>query len=163
MYRITHAAIVLIIAAAMVFAVYYLEGVLYLAPCPLCLVNRGLLLLMAIVSLIAALHNPQSYVTWLYTSLSLALALAGTAVAARHVWLQGLPADKVPECGPDLAYMLDVFPLTEVVRRLFQGSGQCAEVSWTYLGLNLSQQTLLLFIVLAVLVVFAHTKNTSAD
>ncbi len=159
MYRITHSAIVLIIIAAMLFAVYYLEGVLYLAPCPLCLVSRGLLLMMALISLVAAIHNPKGLMLWLYSGLSLLVALAGMAVAGRHIWLQGLPADKVPECGPDLAYMLDAFPLTDVIVRLFQGSGQCAEVSWTLFGLSLPQQTLLLLILLSCMAIFAHIKQ----
>lgn len=159
MYRITHATIVLIIVTAMIFAIYYLEGVLYLAPCPLCMVSRVLLVLMAATSLIAAIHNPDGFMLWLYSGLSLIFAAAGIAVAGRHIWLQGLPADKVPECGPDLAYMLDAFPLQEVLKRLFQGSGQCAEVSWTLLGLTLPQQTLLLLIVVTCMVVFAHVKQ----
>ena len=159
MYRITHATIVLIIVTAMIFAIYYLEGVLYLAPCPLCMVSRVLLVLMAATSLIAAIHNPDGFMLWLYSGLSLIFAAAGIAVAGRHIWLQGLPADKVPECGPDLAYMLDACPLQEVLKRLFQGSGQCAEVSWTLLGLTLPQQTLLLLIVVTCMVVFAHVKQ----
>ena len=114
---------------------------------------------MAATSLIAAIHNPDGFMLWLYSGLSLIFAAAGIAVAGRHIWLQGLPADKVPECGPDLAYMLDAFPLQEVLKRLFQGSGQCAEVSWTLLGLTLPQQTLLLLIVVTCMVVFAHVKQ----
>lgn len=160
MYRITHSAIVVMIIAAMLFAVVYLEGVLYLAPCPLCMVNRGLLLIMALISLAAAIHNPTGSLRWLYSGLSLLIALAGMAVAGRHIWLQGLPPDKVPECGPDLAYMLDAFPLTDVIMRLIQGSGQCAEVSWTLLGLSLPQQTLLLLIVLSGMAIYAHVKSS---
>ena len=93
MYRITHATIVLIIVTAMIFAIYYLEGVLYLAPCPLCMVSRVLLVLMAATSLIAAIHNPDGFMLWLYSGLSLIFAAAGIAVAGRHIWLQGLPAD----------------------------------------------------------------------
>jgi len=96
---------------------------------------------------------------WIYTSLTVLFSGLGIAVAARHIWLQGLPPDQVPECGPDLTYMLEVFPLGDVIKRVFSGSGQCAEISWTFLGMTIPQQTLLLFIALLVMAVFAHFQQ----
>ena len=160
MYRVTHAAIIALVVAAIAFAVYYLEGVLYLAPCPLCTVDRGLLLLIALISLISVIHNSRGIFLWIYTSLSSVVALLGIAVGIRHIWLQNLPADQVPECGPDLAYMLDVFPMLDVIKRLFTGAGQCAEVSWTFYGITLPQQTLLLFIGLLLMIMFAHKQQS---
>ena len=160
LYRWLHSAIVLIVIAAMLFAIYYLEGVLYLDPCPLCIVDRAIFAIIAIISLIAILHNPSGMFLWIYSLLGGIFALLGVSVAARHIWLQGLPPDQVPECGPDLLYMLDSFPLADVMKRVFTGSGQCAEVSWTFLGLTIPQQTLLLFILLLVGVTFAHRIQT---
>ena len=105
MYRIIHAGIIVLVIMAIAFAVFYLEGVLYLAPCPLCTVDRGLFLLIALMSVISLIHSPRGVSLWIYTSLSSLFALLGIAVGIRHIWLQNLPADKVPECGPDLAYM----------------------------------------------------------
>ena len=76
--------------------------------------------------------------------------LAGTAIAGRHVWLQNLPPDQVPECGPGLEYMLDVFPLTDALRMAFTGSGECANVDWVFLGLSMPAWALLCFLALAV-------------
>ena len=73
-------------------------------------------------------------------------ALAGAAVAARHVYLQNLPPDQVPECGPGLDYMLDVFPLGETLSMVFTGSGECAEVTWRFLGLSMPTWVLIWFI-----------------
>ena len=160
MYRVTHVAIIALVIAAIAFAVYYLEGVLYLAPCPLCTVDRGLFLLIALISLISVVHNPHGVFLWIYTSLSSVVALLGIAVGIRHIWLQNLPADQVPECGPDLAYMLDVFPMIDVIKRLFTGAGQCAEVSWTFYGITLPQQTLLLFIGLLLMIIVAHKQQS---
>lgn len=160
LYRWLHSAIVLIVIAAMLFAIYYLEGVLYLDPCPLCMMDRAIFVIIAIISLIAILHNPSGMFLWIYSLLGGIFALLGVSVAARHIWLQGLPPDQVPECGPDLLYMLDSFPLADVMKRVFTGSGQCAEVSWTFLGLTIPQQTLLLFILLLVGVTFAHRIQT---
>ncbi|MFK7795478.1 MAG: disulfide bond formation protein B [Gammaproteobacteria bacterium] len=159
MYRILNLSIVGIVIASMLFALYYLEGVLFLEPCPLCMVDRAILVAIAIVCLIAFVHNANGIMRWVYTSLATLLSLIGLGVAARHIWLQGLPPDQVPECGPDLMFMLDVFPLADVIKRIFTGSGQCAEVSWTFLGMTIPQQTLLLFVVLLVLVIVAHMQS----
>lgn len=156
LYRSLHITIVSVVIAAMLFAVYFLEGVLYLDPCPLCLVDRAIFTIIALVSVIAITHNPTGFFLWLYSMLSGIFALLGIAVAARHIWLQGLPPEKVPECGPDLLYMLDSLPMADVMRRVFTGSGQCAEVSWTFLGLTIPQQTLLLFAFLLITTIVAH-------
>jgi disulfide bond formation protein DsbB len=148
--------VVAIVAASLVFAIYYLEGVLYLEPCPLCMVDRAILVLIGLIALIALMHNSSGIMLWMYTGLGSLFAGLGIAVSARHIWLQGLPPDQVPECGPDLSYMLDVFPLAEVIKKVLSGSGQCAEVSWTFLGLTIPQQTLLLFVLLLVMIIFAH-------
>lgn len=159
MYRLINLAIVILVVASMLFAIYYLEGVLFLDPCPLCMVDRAILVVIAFISLIALIHNASGIMRWVYTSLSVLFSGLGIAVAARHIWLQGLPPDQVPECGPDLTYMLEVFPLGDVIKRVFSGSGQCAEISWTFLGMTIPQQTLLLFIVLLVMAVFAHFQQ----
>ena len=156
MYRMINLLVVAIVAASLVFAIYYLEGVLYLEPCPLCMVDRAILVLIGLIALIALIHNSSGIMLWIYTGLGSLFAGLGIAVSARHIWLQGLPPDQVPECGPDLSYMLDVFPLAEVIKKVLSGSGQCAEVSWTFLGLTIPQQTLLLFILLLVMIIFAH-------
>jgi disulfide bond formation protein DsbB len=159
MYRILNLSIVGIVIASMLFALYYLEAVLFLDPCPLCLVDRGILVAIAGVCFIAFIHNSNGLMRWVYTSVATLFGFIGVGVAARHIWLQGLPPDQVPECGPDLSYMLDVFPLGDVIKRIFTGSGQCAEVSWTFLGMTIPQQTLLLFITLIILVVVAHRQS----
>lgn len=156
MYRMINLLVVAIVAASLVFAIYYLEGVLYLEPCPLCMVDRAILVLIGLIALIALMHNSSGIMLWIYTGLGSLFTGLGIAVSARHIWLQGLPPDQVPECGPDLSYMLDVFPLAEVIKKVLSGSGQCAEVSWTFLGLTIPQQTLLLFILLLVMIIFAH-------
>ena len=74
-------------------------------------------------------------------------AAGGVAVAARHLWLQSLPAEEVPACGPGLDYMVDTLPLTEVVMRVFAGSGECADVH-TILGVTLPAWTLGAYVLL---------------
>ena len=70
---------------------------------------------------------------------------AGGAVSIRHIWLQNLPPDQVPACGPGLNYMLDVFPLQNVIQQVLAGSGECAEMDWSFLGLSLPGWSLVVF------------------
>lgn len=135
----------MVIVAAMLFALFYLEGVLYLEPCPLCIIDRVVLTGIGLVFLLAAMHNPGRTGQRGYAGLNLVLVGLGGAVAGRHVWLQHLPADKVPECGASLEYMLETLPLNQTLRKVLQGSGECAEVQWTLLGFSIPEQTLLLF------------------
>lgn len=96
--------------------------------------------------LVAAIHNPAALGRRIYGALTVALGVLGIIVAARHVWLQNLPPDQVPECGPGLAYMLEAFPLTEALELVFKGSGECAEVQWVFLGLSIPGWTLVIFV-----------------
>lgn len=124
-------------------------------PCPLCLVQRGFYFALLFVFLVAALHGARRAGTVLYGLLLFVLAIAGGGVAARQVWLQHLPADQLPKCGPDLYFMLDNFPLGKVITNLFRGSGQCAEVTWRFLGLSIAEWSLAWFAVFALLALWA--------
>lgn len=120
-----------------------------LVPCPLCTFQRGAFVALGLVFLAAALHAPKGGAGRAgYGLLAFAAAAAGAAIAGRHVWLQSLPPDQVPACGPDLSYMMEAFPLTDVLRRVFTGSGQCAEVDWTFLGLAMPAWSLVWFVLL---------------
>ena len=151
--RLLNIAGFVICVLAVLFAVLYLQGVLFLTPCPLCVVDRVLILAMAVIFLMATLHNPRRKGQLVYASINLLLVISALLVALRHVWLQHLPADQVPECGAGLSFMLDVLPLWDVVEKVFTGSGECAEIQWQFLGLSIPEQTLFLFTGLLCLVV----------
>lgn len=129
------------------FAMLFLEEQLGLAPCPLCMTQRLFLVLMGVFALIAALHNPSGWGRRLYGGLCTLAAVTGGAVAARHVWLQHLPEDQVPACGPSLEYMLDTLPFSETFTIVMMGDGNCADTLWTFMGFSIPEQTLALFIV----------------
>lgn len=131
--------------ASLSFAIVYLEGVLGLDPCPLCILDRVVLVALGLVFLLALVHNPGAWGSRIYGGLASVPSLAGVGLAGRHVWLQGLPADQVPECGPDLYFMLETLPVLEVFRQVLSASGSCAQVQWTLAGLTIPQQTLVLF------------------
>lgn len=124
---------------------YYAQFHLGFEPCPLCIFQRVALIAVAIVCAAAALHNPAGVGRRVYGALTLVAAGAGIGIAARHVWLQHLPPDAVPECGPGLDYMLEAFPLGKALRMAFTGSGECAKVDWTFAGLSMPEWTLLWF------------------
>ena len=119
------------------FAVYA-ERVLGLDPCPLCVFQRVAVLALGFTLLAAYAHNPGRRGARVYGVLALLAAGAGVAFAWRQVWLQGLPADQVPECGPGLDYLMDVFPLPEAIAMVFEGSRSCAEIDWSFLGISMA-------------------------
>ena len=124
---------------------YYLDGVLGLEPCPLCMTQRVFLVGSGIFCLIAALHGPGVMGRRIYAVVAALFAGVGAAVAARHVWLQHLPEDQVPACGPGLQYMLETLPFSETFELVLMGDGNCADVLWTFAGLSIPEQALLLF------------------
>ena len=118
-------------------------------PCPLCYIQRGFYLLVLAVLAVAALHGPRGGGRTAYGLLAALFAAGGAATAGRQVWLQSLPKDRVPACGPDLFFMLDTLPLARVWQKLLQGSGECAEVGWSFLGLSIAGWSLACFLALA--------------
>jgi len=123
-------------AGLMGFALYA-QHVLLLDPCPLCVFQRVAVISLGLVFLAAALHNPRAGGRIAYAALLGLIALGGAGVATRHTWLQHLPPDKVPSCGPGLDYMLETLPFTDVLRNVFSGSGECAKIVWQFLGLSM--------------------------
>ncbi len=131
----------------------YLQYYEYQNPCPLCILQRIAYTALMMVFFVAAIHGPRRLGAYIYSGLLLVIAMAGAAVAARHVWLQHLPKDRVPECGPGLEYMLNRFPLTQALEKIFRGSGECAEAGWTLLGLSIAEWSLVWLLLLAALAV----------
>ena len=131
---------------ALMAAALWLQHVEGLEPCPLCVLQRGAVIAVGVVMLAGALHDPGTTGRRVYGALIAVAALAGAGVAGRHVWLQNLPPGHAPECGPGLEYMLGAFPLTDVIGMVLRGSGECAEVQWTFLSLSIPEWTLLMFI-----------------
>ena len=147
--RFLYAAPALICAALLGFG-YYLQYFDRQDPCPLCLVQRAFYYLVLGTFALAALHGPSKAMHRVYCVFAALFALSGLGVAARQVWLQHLPPDKVPACGPDLFFMMENFPVSRMLEKLFMGSGQCAEVTWKFLGLSIAEWSLAWFAVLAI-------------
>jgi len=134
-----------------------------LEPCPLCWLQRFGFMGAGAVSLLAVLHNPKGVGVRVYGLLLAVTAGAGLGVAGRQLWLQSLPADQVPACGPSVDYMLEVLPWMEVLTTALQGTGDCAEVVWRFLGLSIPGWTAVFFTLLVItglVLLFRPAKST---
>ena len=136
------------VAGGLIAYALYLQYYQYQDPCPLCLLQRVVYIALMVVFLAGALQGPRRLGAIVYSAVLVAISLVGAGIAGRHVWLQHLPKDKVPECGPGLAYILDRFQLFDAFAKIFRGSGECAEVGWTLLGLSVAEWSLVWFVLL---------------
>jgi protein dithiol:quinone oxidoreductase len=160
--RFIYGVSVLAITGLMSFA-FFLQYVLELEPCPLCMAQRIVFVSLAVVFLVAFLHGPAKTGSIVYGLLGAMLSIGGLALAGRQLWLQSLPADQAPACGPSLAYMLEAFPLREVVSIMLRGSGDCAEVQWVFLGLSIPGWTAVAFSGFCAVCVFTMLRNPVAS
>lgn len=124
-------------AAALLGAALYLQEVRGLEPCYLCIVQRVLVIAVGVVAAIAWLHRPGPTGRRLYGAAIALAAFAGAGFSTRQLWLQHLPPERVPACGPPADYLVENFPLSEWLPLLLKGDGNCAEVQWTFLGLSI--------------------------
>jgi disulfide bond formation protein DsbB len=121
-----------------------------LEPCPLCAFQRIAVSAIGIIFLVAFIHNPRNLGAAIYAGLVLLVAGGGGALAARHVWLQSLPKDQVPACGMGLSYMVESLPFVDVLKKVYAGSGECAEIGWEFLGLAIPGWTFVFFIAVTI-------------
>lgn len=140
--RLLFAAIALACAALLGYG-YYLQFHDGLEPCPMCIFQRLCYMAVLAITTLGAVHGRAASV---YAALALVAAAVGGAIAGRQVWLQHLPPDLVPECGPGLEFMLEMYPLAEVIRTALRGTGECAAVDWTFLGGSIAEWSLVCFI-----------------
>lgn len=150
---------VFIACTALLASAYYFEYMLYMDPCPLCIMQRIAVLLVGVAGLLGFLlaHNQVARLSsGVFMVLS---AVFGMAVAGRHVWIQSLPADQVPSCGPSLDYMVDTLPWAEVLSVMLRGNGNCADSHWAFLGLSMPQWVLVWFIGFAFVGIYLALKS----
>lgn len=138
--------------AALLVALY-LEHFKDMYPCALCMTQRIFMEAVGLLALIACIHNPAQRGRRIYALLGVVLAIAGAYFSSRQLWLQSLPEDLVPACGPSLSYMFEVFPFMEAFQLLLQGDGNCAKIDKLF-GVNLVIWTLIAFIGLALINLF---------
>ena len=123
------------ICAALIAYALYSQLYLGLEPCPLCIFQRIGITLIGVTFLGAALHDPRGGGRYVYGALLALFMLFTVGIAARQLYIQSLPPGTLPSCGAPLEMMLRFMPVTEVIRKVLSGSGECGEVNWTFLGL----------------------------
>ena len=151
----------LAVCLALLGYAWYAQTVLQLEPCPLCIFQRVGVAAIAALFLLAALHHPRRWGTPVYGTLLVLAALATMGIAARHLWIQHQPEGAVPACGATLSYMLEVFPLADVIRKVLTGSGECARITWSLLGLSMPGWVLLAAAALGGLGAYANFSGRS--
>lgn len=137
----------LLVSLLILAAAYGLEWIGGVEPCPLCMVQRLAFAALAVAFLLGFLHGATGWGRFVHGGLVALVAALGAGVAGRHLWLQSLPADEVPACGPGLDYMLSAFGFMDTLPMLLAGSGECAEVH-TVLGVTLPAWTLGAYVLL---------------
>lgn len=157
--RWLYAAGALFAGGLMGFALF-LQYIKHQDPCPLCMVQRVVFIAILVVYALAMLHGPRRAGERVYAALVSLLALTGIAVAGRHIWIQHLPKDQVPACGPGLDYMLETMPMGDVLKQLMHGSGECAAKGWTFLTLGIPEWSLLCYIALGAWALAIALRNS---
>jgi disulfide bond formation protein DsbB len=157
--RLVFVGLALLAITSMLFARLYLQAYLGLDAFPLCMTQRVFVVLWGVIALFGALHNPPGWGRRVYGALCGLAAGVGAAVAGRHVWLQHLPEDQVPACGPSLEYMLENFPFSQALSLVLMGDGNCAETAWTFLGFSIPEQTLAVFCVAILISLWQTTRS----
>lgn len=127
---------------------YYLQYYQGLEPCPLCSFQRGAFILISFFSFFSLLTIKKFKIIHILSLVFVMLSsITGIGIAVRHIYLQNLDKDMVPSCGPDLAYMLDSFPIFDTIKTVLTGSGSCADISWTFLSLSIPEWSLIWFVI----------------
>jgi disulfide bond formation protein DsbB len=151
--RLIYLAIGLACAGLIGFALY-LQHSLGLEPCPMCILQRYAFIVVGFIALVAAIHDPAAPGRRIYSSLLVVMAATGGGVAIRHVYLEHNPP-RIFDCGADVGFMLESFPLTQALPMIFRGTGDCTKVPWRFLGLSIAEWSLICFIGLIVAAVIA--------
>lgn len=144
--------------------VLYMEHVMLLSPCGLCITQRVFVILCGLTCLASAIHNPSVQGQKLYAFGGASMCVIGSYFAGRQIWLQHLPEDQVPACGPGLSYLYENFPFIEVLNFLLKGDGNCAEVQFRFLGLSIPEMSMVAFVLLfstCLYMAFRQTPETA--
>ena len=149
---------ILLGCAGLLGSAIFVEPFKSMDACPMCMMQRAVFALIAVLCVLPLLHNPARLGQRIYASITALASIAGAAIASRQLWLQSLPEDKVPACGPGLEYMLDVFPILDVIAMAIKGTGDCAEVQWTLASISIPGWSLLAFILITLTCVWIFLK-----
>lgn len=152
-----------LVCAALIAYALHSQYDLGFDPCPLCIFQRVGVILLGLAFLAAAIHDPKGPGRYVYGSLVVVFALLTAALAVRHLYIQSLPPGSLPSCGAPLATMLRFAPVTEVIRKVLAGSGECSEVNWRFLGLAMPAWVLIWALALGALGALANFRSGASS
>jgi len=158
-HRWVHAGMFAVCVGLIAFAMV-LQHIVDLEPCPMCILQRYAFIGVGLFALLSAIHNPSGWGRWIYSALLVIVSGLGAGVAARHAWLEHNPP-QIFDCGADLGFMVDTFPLAEALPMIFRGSGDCTEVLWRFLGLSIAEWALIWFLIFVFAEIFTATRKSS--
>ncbi|OUD14494.1 disulfide bond formation protein B [Thioflexithrix psekupsensis] len=166
--RMTHSpraiyGVIFLSCVALLGMGYYMEYAKGLIPCPLCMAQRLFYMGLGVVALLGVLHGSRGILNRINAFFALLFAVGGATIAGRQVWLQHLPADQVPSCGADFDFIVSHFPLLKAIETLWQGSGDCAEVQWQFLGLSIAGWSLVWFVFFTVIALYLLIRRFPAQ
>jgi len=115
-----------------------------------------------ILALTAVLHNPAYIGQKIYAALLTLISIGGASISIRQLWLQSLPEEQVPACGPGIDYMLDVFPILEVIEMSLRGTGDCAKVQWTLFNISIPGWSLMAFAGMSLIALFILLRKRAS-
>lgn len=151
--------LVTVISAGLMLFSFFLQFVQELEPCPLCISQRIAITLLGLLSFVAVIHNPREFGFRCYGLFLGLLGLAGTLLASRQLWIQGLPPEKVPACMPGIEYLVDILPVTDILRMMLTGTGDCAKIQWSFLGVSIPGWTLIMFLAFLLIGLFELVRE----
>lgn len=143
----------------MLIAVFYFQNYRGLEPCYLCITQRFFVVVAGVICLLAAIMNPGQTGRRVFAVLLVISSVAGGFFSSKQLWLQSLPADQVPICGPPVDYLFDTFSTSHVIQMLIRGDGNCAEVKWQLFGISMPGWVLVLFVCFAAVGVWQYLRK----
>jgi len=153
-------AAIFVACALLLGIALYLQEEVGLEPCPMCILQRYAFTVVGIVALVGAIHGPRGVPLKVYGALLVLLAIAGGGVAARQSYIQHYPP-VVSSCGTDLEFLVNTFPISQALPKIFAGSGDCSAVHWRLLGLSIAEWALVWFVLIVVFTAwFAFRRRT---
>lgn len=147
----------------LIVTAFYFQFRLGLEPCPLCISQRIMVVVVGLVMLAGCINNSTVFKVGIFAALASMMSLLGAGVSARHVYIQHLPANEVPECGPGIAYMFNYLPINETLRAMVTGTGDCAKADWWLLGLSMPAWVLICFLLLFILNLYIYLKRSTLN
>lgn len=154
-YLLSLACIIAILSTSL-----YLQFFDNIMPCPLCSLQRLAFSLLGITFLLGAFLSAKKAARWTVNSLAGLFSLAGIFFSARQIWLQHYPSSSGNECGVSLQYMMQVLPMNEVIRKVFEGSAECSQLGWKFLSLTMAEWALAWFIAFFLITLYLFSKET---